>query len=153
MKLLILDIDGVMTDGTKVYDAGYNVIAKRFYDKDFTAIKLFVGAGVDVMFLSADDRVNRGMADSRGIMFWYTRDKVGVLSEICTTRNIEIKDVCFVGDDITDEPIMDAIVRGGGKVYCPSDAWPSLLRNDDVFTLNAEGGHGVVMVLYDRIHG
>lgn len=50
MKLLILDIDGVMTNGTKVYDDDHNVLSKSYNDKDFTAIKIFKQMGIDVCF-------------------------------------------------------------------------------------------------------
>ena len=46
IKLLILDVDGVLTDGTKVYDENHTPLYKRFRCKDFTAIKRFVAAGV-----------------------------------------------------------------------------------------------------------
>jgi len=39
IELLILDVDGVLTDGTKVYDIDHNVLSKRYMCKDFTAIK------------------------------------------------------------------------------------------------------------------
>ena len=38
-RLLILDVDGVLTDGTKVYDKNHDVLSKRFMCKDFSAIK------------------------------------------------------------------------------------------------------------------
>ena len=111
---------------------------------------MFQGAGVTVIFLSADDRVNRAVADSRRIDFWYTRDKENDLQAVCDEYNVSVEDICFIGDDVHDESMMGAIIRGGGEAYCPSDAWPSLLRSDQIVTLNAEGGHGVVMALYDR---
>ena len=72
-KLLIIDIDGVLTDGCKTYDLLGNVISKNFNDKDFTAIKRFKN-NLNVCFLTADDRVNRNIASSRKVDFYYTRD-------------------------------------------------------------------------------
>jgi len=45
IKLLILDVDGVLTDGTKVYDQNHNPVYKTYRCKDFTAIKRFIAAG------------------------------------------------------------------------------------------------------------
>ena len=56
IKLLILDIDGVLTDGTKVYDREHNPIHKTFRCKDFTAIKRFIAAGVKVIMPSGAQR-------------------------------------------------------------------------------------------------
>ena len=58
INLVILDIDGVMTDGTKVYDESHNVIYKKYCDRDFTAIKRLKDCGVSVCFLSGDKRIN-----------------------------------------------------------------------------------------------
>jgi len=55
IKLLILDVDGVLTDGTKVYTQKHEPVYKRFRCKDFTAIKRFVAAGVKVIMLSGDN--------------------------------------------------------------------------------------------------
>ena len=55
LKLVILDIDGVMTDGKKFYDKNGDVLCKQYNDKDFTAIKRFMATGIDVCFLSGDN--------------------------------------------------------------------------------------------------
>ena len=39
IELLILDVDGVLTDGNKIYDINHNPVYKKFNDRDFTAIK------------------------------------------------------------------------------------------------------------------
>ena len=60
--LLILDVDGVLTNGTKVYDIDGNVVHKVFNDRDFTAIKRFKEEGVNVFFLSGDKKFNEEIA-------------------------------------------------------------------------------------------
>ena len=79
IQLVLLDIDGVLTDGTKIYDQQHNVIAKKYCDLDFTAIKRMKKAGVNVCFLSGDRNINEGMAEKRGIDFWYSREKLATL--------------------------------------------------------------------------
>ena len=54
IKLLILDVDGVLTDGKKYYDSKGKVVMKTFCDKDWTAIKRFKALGVQVVFLTGD---------------------------------------------------------------------------------------------------
>ena len=54
IKLLILDVDGVLTDGKKYYDNTGLAKYKTFCDKDFSAIKKFKSAGVEVIFLSGE---------------------------------------------------------------------------------------------------
>ena len=75
IKLVILDIDGIMTDGRKYYGLDGIPFAKTYCDKDFTAIKRIKGAGVEVCFLSGDERVNMAMAKNRNIPFYSARGK------------------------------------------------------------------------------
>ena len=51
IKLIILDVDGVMTDGKKYYDRDGNVMMKNFCDKDWTAVKRFQRLGFLLYFL------------------------------------------------------------------------------------------------------
>ena len=75
IKLVILDIDGILTDGRKYYGLDGIPFAKTYCDKDFTAIKRLRGAGVKVCFLSGDERVNKTMAINRNIDFYSARGK------------------------------------------------------------------------------
>ena len=52
IKLVILDVDGVMTDGTKYYDRDGKVVLKVFCDKDWTAIKRFRALAVSYTHLT-----------------------------------------------------------------------------------------------------
>ena len=93
IKLLILDIDGVMTDGTKLYGLDGLTMGKRYCDRDFTSIKQFKAAGVQVCFLSGDDKVNEQMAKNRKTDFYYSRgrEKTDYLSEFEKTYNSFVK--------------------------------------------------------------
>ena len=71
IKLLILDVDGVITDGTKIYNSDHTPVGKRYMCKDFTAIKRFAAAGVKVIMISGDGW-NRNMAAKRNIDFYCT---------------------------------------------------------------------------------
>ena len=54
IKLIILDVDGVLTDGKKYYNREGEVLMKTFCDKDWTAIKRFRALGITVIFLTGD---------------------------------------------------------------------------------------------------
>ena len=75
IRLVILDIDGVLTDGKKYYGLDGMPFAKTYCDKDFTAIKRLKGSGVQVCFLSGDEKVNLPMAKNRNIPFYSARGK------------------------------------------------------------------------------
>jgi YrbI family 3-deoxy-D-manno-octulosonate 8-phosphate phosphatase len=148
IKLLILDIDGVMTDGTKVYGLDGLTIGKRYCDRDFTAIKQFKASGVQVCFLSGDDKVNEQMAKNRKTDFYYSRgkEKTDFLSEFEKTYNCSIGEMAYVGDDIFDIPIMEKV----GYSYCPMDV-PEVVKDVSTWTIRRKCGDNVIAELYERL--
>jgi 3-deoxy-D-manno-octulosonate 8-phosphate phosphatase (KDO 8-P phosphatase) len=152
-KLLILDIDGVMTDGTKLYDTEGKVIAKSFYDHDFTAIKRFIKERVSVCFLSGDERVNRPMSKNRNIDYYHNtrdKDKSEYIEQICKDYNCTLEETAFVGDDIYDLGIMDLIAYP----FCPSDAVKDVLDfcNLNGHVLQSQSGKGAIKELYTYVY-
>jgi 3-deoxy-D-manno-octulosonate 8-phosphate phosphatase (KDO 8-P phosphatase) len=149
IKLLILDVDGVLTDGTKVYDIHHNVLSKRFVCKDFTAIKRFIAAGVNVIMLSGD-AFNERMAKKRNIDFYCSRNKDLSLDksryvEIFSDKyNIPAENMAFVGDDYFDL----SIFRKLDHTFCPNDS-PNIIKKHASVTLKSDGGSGVIVELYD----
>jgi 3-deoxy-D-manno-octulosonate 8-phosphate phosphatase KdsC-like HAD superfamily phosphatase len=73
IKLIILDVDGIMTDGKKYYGQDGSVYLKSFCDKDWTSIKRFKSLGINVIFLSGDENINKLVADNRNIDFYLSR--------------------------------------------------------------------------------
>ncbi len=152
-KLLILDVDGVLTDGTKYYGIDGCTPYKRFHDLDFTAIKCFQSKGCKVCWLSADANVNEKVAEDRGIDFHNSRNadgtinKVEWLSKLLLLYGIDDDAVAYVGDDLFDIPIMKAVQLMGGTAYCPNTAAPQV---QEIVTeiLPRRGGDGVVMELF-----
>tara|TARA_R100000908_G_C3753608_1_gene147959 strand:- start:183 stop:653 length:471 start_codon:yes stop_codon:yes gene_type:complete len=152
IKLIILDIDGVLTNSCKTYNLEGEVISKDFNDKDFTAIKRFKENGISVCFLSADNRVNKQIAKSRKIDFYYTRDfnvkdKIELLPVIKKDYNVDINDIIYVGDDLPDYKIIKALKY----TYCPSDSILKI-KNNVKTILKRSGGTGVIAELYDNIY-
>tara|TARA_A100001015_G_C14812942_1_gene641527 strand:- start:393 stop:926 length:534 start_codon:yes stop_codon:yes gene_type:complete len=151
--LLILDVDGVLTDGTKVYDSEHNVLSKRYMCKDFTAIKRFIAAGVKVVFLSGDI-FNKTMAEKRNIDFYCSRgedlslDKSRFLSQFEQKYATPVDEMIFVGDDYFDL----SIIKSLKYAYCPSDA-PRSVKRECTAVLKSKGGEGVVVELYDLMSG
>jgi len=149
IKLVVLDIDGVMTDGKKYYDKDGTVRFKTFCDKDWTAIKRFRALGIQVVFLTGDP-FNVAIADNRKIDIYVNRqngvhsDKSTYLTELCATYNVIPDEIVFAGDDIFDVGLMKLV----GKAYCPSDA-PECVRQHAI-VLGA-GGENFVMRMFDHM--
>lgn len=150
IKLILLDIDGVLTNGKKYYSRDAVVQLKSFCDKDWTAIKRFQALGVNIIFISGDP-FNEAIAKNRNLEIIINRqdgghkDKSLYLEEICTRHGVSAKEVAFVGDDIFDLELMLKV----GYQFCPSDA-PRVVR-ESATILECCGGDNVVMHLFDYL--
>jgi YrbI family 3-deoxy-D-manno-octulosonate 8-phosphate phosphatase len=148
IDLLILDVDGVLTDGRKYYDREGTVRFKTFCDRDWTAIKRFRALGIKVIFLTGDP-FNVTIGENRNLDVFVNRqngahnDKSSYLSEICATYSVIPDNVAFVGDDIFDIGLMKKV----RYKYCPANA-PLEVRNLCT-VLNKNSGDNVVAELFD----
>lgn len=151
--LLILDIDGVLTDGKKYYDQTGKCVLKSFNDRDFTAIKKFKAAGWIVVFLSGDPNINEAIAKNRNIPF-YTNRTDGVIKNKSTyverfehIYGIKRDEMVYVGDDIFDIGIMSAVKYK----FCPHDS-PRDVRNvPGVHVLSSKSGENCLTELFERL--
>ena len=149
IDLLILDVDGVLTDGTKVYNERHEVLSKRYLCKDFTAIKRFIAAGVKVVMLSGDI-FNKTMAEKRNLDFYCSRgkdlslDKSKFLDLFEKKYGVSSSKMAFAGDDYFDLSMFQALKY----TFCPSDA-PRIIKDHAWKELVSPGGTGVVVEMYD----
>lgn len=150
IKLVILDVDGVMTDGTKYYDRDGKVVLKLFCDKDWTTIKRFRAIGIPVVFITGDPyneiilkNRNLPVVVNRGEGFH--KDKVNYLTKVLDDFNFLAKEVVYLGDDLFDYGIM----REVGYPYCVLNS-PRTLQ-DISAVLHCNGGENAVMCLFEDL--
>jgi 3-deoxy-D-manno-octulosonate 8-phosphate phosphatase (KDO 8-P phosphatase) len=150
IKLLILDVDGVMTDGTKHYDRDGIVIAKQFCDKDWTAIKRFRAIGVNVCFLTGDG-YNKTILENRNLDVIVNRgsgehnDKKHYLNDILEKYKVTAEETAYVGDDLFDIGIMKLVKHA----WCPLDSPISVHQVAKAIPRN--GGKNCIAWLYDHL--
>lgn len=148
IKLLILDIDGVLTKGDKIYDSSGICTNKCFNDKDWTAIKLFKCHGVKVCFLTGDE-FNLQIARNRNIDCYINKvngnvvDKVELLDDILKRYEVTAYDTAYIGDDYYDYNVLLSVK------YCfaPEDAPNEVKAISHI--LNHKSGENLVMRLYE----
>ena len=150
IKLLILDVDGVMTDGIKYYDREGTVKLKTFCDKDWTAIKRFRAIGINVVFLTGDP-YNVSILENRNLHVIANRgsgfhsDKKNYLGDILKEYKCTSKETAYVGDDLFDIGIM----KGVGYPFFMLDS-PRIVRQI-AQVLPVKGGDNAIMELFDTL--
>jgi 3-deoxy-D-manno-octulosonate 8-phosphate phosphatase (KDO 8-P phosphatase) len=146
--LLLLDVDGVLTDGRIIVD-DRGVETKNFHVRDGQGIALLMRGGIDVGFLTA--RASRSVsrrAKELGVTLVRQRvvDKLAAYEEIKASRNLQDKQIAYMGDDIIDLPIL----RKAGLALTVADAWPGLRAAVDVIA-TAAGGAGAVREIAELV--
>ena len=147
-KLVILDVDGTMTDGG-MYFAESGDQFKKYNTKDGLAIKRLVREGIHFGIISHGKKLKvvKDRADLLGIQHVYVGDEVKsvVLRKWLNELNIELNEVAYVGDDINDLEIIEQV----GMSACPGDAVDAVKRKVDII-LRKEGGRGCVREFLDE---
>ncbi|CCO24243.1 KdsC family phosphatase [Maridesulfovibrio hydrothermalis] len=108
IKLLILDVDGVLTDGGLYYDSEGNV-TKRFNVQDGLGIKFAQQAGIELAVITG---LNHGAVEKRvtelGITEYYPgqREKLPFYEKLLADKGLTDDEVAYIGDDWIDAPVM-----------------------------------------------
>lgn len=142
IKLLVLDVDGTLTDGRLHYSERGDEI-KAFNAKDGMAIKRLVRSGVEVAFLTAADtdtllekRAGKLLIDR---MATGKGPKLEKLERWRTELSLDWKNIAYMGDDLNDLPPLKAV----GLSACPADAIAPVRRAVH-YVCRTPGGGGCV---------
>jgi 3-deoxy-D-manno-octulosonate 8-phosphate phosphatase (KDO 8-P phosphatase) len=141
VKLLALDVDGILTDGGLYYTESGEV-CKKFNVKDGKGIKLLMDKGIEVAIISADDSLaTKHRAQKLGIIncFIGVEDKVSALQNLCQKLNVSLSQVAYMGDDLNDLPVLQAV----GFPLTVADAIPEN-KQAAVYVTRLAGGAGAV---------
>ena len=148
IKLLILDVDGVMTDGRIIFDS--NGIESKFFNvKDGHGIKMLQRSGIEVGIISGrESQVVANRAAELGITQVYQKslDKRIPYRLMLEATGLSDEQVAFMGDDIIDIPLL----RRVGLASAPADAVAEVLPFAH-FVARNRGGWGAVRELCDLI--
>lgn len=141
VKLILLDVDGVLTDcGIIIDDRG--VEAKRFDVRDGQGIALLIICGIKVGFITGrHSNIVRRRAKELGVTIVYqgVKDKGQIYDRIKRNTGLKDEEIAYVGDDIYDLPIL----QKAGFAITVRDGWPGLKTRVDYVT-KKKGGKGAV---------
>ncbi len=141
IKLLILDIDGVLTDGGIVYNDNA-VETKVFNVKDGLGIRLLMKAGIDLCIITgrrSDALHHRCKNLGINLIFDGIGNKAAIFDLVLDRTGVTAQETAFVGDDLPDLALMKRV----GLSIAVADAHQTVLENADMVT-SANGGKGAV---------
>lgn len=148
IKLLILDVDGVMTDGSIILDKNGNEL-KRFHVRDGHGIKMIGRAGIKVAIITGrKSKVVEIRAKELGITEVYQKifKKSVVFEKLIKKYKCRDENVAFMGDDVVDRELL----KRAGLSAAPADAEDEAKKLAD-FVAKRNGGRGAVREFTDLI--
>jgi 3-deoxy-D-manno-octulosonate 8-phosphate phosphatase (KDO 8-P phosphatase) len=146
VRLLVLDVDGVLTDGRLFYGPRGEVL-KAFHVRDGHGIKAVAKAGIAVAIISGrKSAMVAKRARDLGIkhVFQGVSDKLAALGKLAKSQDVALSECACVGDDTPDAPILAA----SGLGIAVADAHPDALAAAEL-TTTLPGGRGAVREVCD----
>ncbi len=141
VKLLICDVDGVMTDGRLFFsDAGLEY--KAFHSRDGLGIIMLQRSGIPLAIITArrSDVVTHRMKNLHiELVFQGQKNKLQAFDEICQQLDLQPEQIAYIGDDLVDLPVMKKV----GLSIAVADAHERVKQHADWVTSHS-GGQGAV---------
>lgn len=148
VKLLAIDVDGVLTDGGLYYTESGEEF-KKFNIKDGLGLRRVLEAGIEVAFISANhSRSTLHRAKKLGIVHALIgiSNKLDALQNLCRTLNVPLDQIAYIGDDLVDLPILEMV----GVPIAVADA-VTAVQEVAVYVTQKSGGNGAVREVCDRL--
>jgi len=148
VTLLLFDVDGVLTDGTLIYDAHGNEL-KAFSVRDGHGIRMLQRTGIEVGIITGRrSEIVTHRARELGISLVHqgVEDKLGVWRTLLRDKGLTPEQTGYVGDDILDVPLLRAV----GFAAAVSDAEACVVQVAD-YVAGRAGGHGAVRDVTDFV--
>ena len=146
VSLLLLDVDGVLTDG-RLYYSSSGEETKAFSTLDGHGIKMLMRGGISVGIITG--RTSRSVTmrcNELGIEILYQgqRDKMSALSQILEQYNLQAEQVAYAGDDLPDLPVLQHV----GLSFAVSSAHPTI-KSEVAAIAEWPAGQGAVREICD----
>lgn len=148
IRLLALDVDGVLTDGQLYFDNLGNEL-KAFNTRDGLGMRVLQRHGVELALITGrQSQIVANRAANLGIEHVYQgrSDKLAVLDELMRLTGVEEPNICYAGDDWLDLPILDRV----GLAVTVADG-EELVKRRAHWVTSCTGGHGAVREICNLI--
>ncbi|GIU70044.1 MAG: acylneuraminate cytidylyltransferase [Candidatus Woesearchaeota archaeon] len=147
-KLIFTDIDGVWTDGGMYYDQTGNEW-KKFNTSDSAGVLFCKKLNIPVCILTGEDtQIVKRRAEKLKIDFLFqgVKNKLHTAHELCEKLNITLKDCAYIGDDLIDLPLLQAV----GYSAAPANA-PIYIKENVNYITKLKGGEGAFREFVEHI--
>lgn len=148
IRLILSDVDGVMTDGRIIYDNS-GIETKSFHVRDGLGIKLWQRAGYSfgIITTRTSEIVRLRAAElGIGIVRQGAANKWSAAQEILTALRVDPEETCYVGDDLPDLEVMRRIALPVAVADAAED-----VRRAAAWTTRMEGGRGAIRELIESL--
>lgn len=148
IKMFLTDCDGCLTDGGMYYSECGDEM-KKFNTRDGMGFALLRERGIITGIITSENvDLNRRRAEKLKVDILESgcKDKLSAIKRICSEWRIDIRNVCYIGDDLND---IDAI-KAVGYGCCPADAIVEVRKIATIVT-SAKGGEGVIREIVDYL--
>lgn len=148
LKLIVLDVDGTLTDGG-IYYTDNNVEIKEFCTKD--AAGIFVAKALGIKFMVITGRISKSTEKRLSelkvdYIHQHVLDKKEFLFNFMTEHQLKKQNLCYIGDDLNDIGAMSCV----GYVGCPKDSCFEVKQIAD-YVSSVEGGRGAVRDVIEHL--
>ena len=141
IKMLLTDCDGCLTDAGMYYSE-FGDELKKFNTRDGMGFGLLKKEGILTGIITSESvDLNRRRAEKLKLDYLESgcKDKLAAVTRICSEKGIDLKNVCYIGDDINDIEL----IKAAGLGCAPADAMEQVRKSADYVT-KAKGGEGVI---------
>jgi len=147
IKLLILDVDGVLTDGRIIYD-NFGDEIKCFNVYDGFGMTLLHRAGIKSVIITAKKTriVKRRAKDMHVAKVYSNYEKLKVYEKVIKRFRVKDEEACFIGDDLIDMPVLKRV----GLSVAPPEAIEEV-KNSCHYITKKSGGKGAVREVIEII--
>ncbi|MDR1738416.1 MAG: acylneuraminate cytidylyltransferase, partial [Candidatus Symbiothrix sp.] len=151
IKLVLTDVDGVLTDGGMYYSENGDEL-KKFNTRDGMAFELLRKAGIKTGIITSENtQIMERRAKKMQVDYLYQGKREGgklaAAKEICEKERISFDNVAYIGDDVNCLDLLAAV----GLAACPADAAAKVKQLPDIKVLKTRGGEGVFRELAEWI--
>ena len=148
IKIILTDVDGVLTDGGRYYSEKGETI-KKFHVRDGMGINILLRNGIKTIIITKENsKITKKWAKEMNVtkVISGSIKKEAELSKICREFNVSKKELAYIGDDVNDSNLLQLV----GFSAVPNDANENIKKNVDYVCIK-NGGNGAFREIVDII--